>query len=119
MKYSDLFANPNQFLLSPSGNYKADIEDFDDDGVKSYRLYIIDIRNDGTLKYEVDFIFRARDKNFIFWADEADVLWVYSGDTGTYFWINNNDIWIKKSYADNQEAKVPQALKDVRPNIFK
>jgi hypothetical protein len=74
----------DQPLLSPSGNYEAAIEKFDNDGVMSYRIYIVDV-NDKDAKYEVDLIFRARDSNFAFWADEEDILWGYSGDIGAFF----------------------------------
>jgi hypothetical protein len=49
-------------LLSYGGNYEAVIEEFDDDGVKCYKLYILDI-NGNDLRYEAKLSFRARDKN--------------------------------------------------------
>ena len=117
MKYSGAFANLNQPISSPSGSYSAIIEEFNDNGVNSYKLYIVDLIGNGT-KHETDLIFRARDRNYVFWADEEDVLWGYSGDVGTFFWVIENDSWIKKAYTDNKDAKVPQALKDARPNRY-
>ena len=117
MEYNEL-SNLDQPLSSPSGNYKAIIEKFNDNDVKSYKLFIEDV-NDKEPKYETDLIFRARDKNFVFWADEEDILWGYSGDIGIFFWVNENNSWVKKTYTKNSDAIVPQALKDARPNIFK
>ena len=118
IEYIDLFVTPDQALLSPSGNYEAVIEKFDNDGVRSYSLFIIDADNGVDLKYEADLIFRARDKNFIFWADEEDILWAYNSDVGVYFWVNDNGIWTKKSYVDNRTEKVPQILRELRPRVF-
>jgi len=114
-----MFFNSNQPLSSPSDKYEAIIEEYDDNGVKSYKLYIVDVMDDEDAKYTADLIFRARDKNYVFWADAEDILWGYSGDVGSYFWVNEGGTWVKKTYADNQDAIVPQALKDARPNKYK
>jgi len=116
--YIDIFDNPNISLISPSGNYLAIIKKFNDNGIESYKIYIKYKDNDNDLGYETDLIFRARDKNYIFWADESDILWGYSGDIGTFFWSRENGNWAKHSYADNRDAVVPQALKKVRPRNF-
>lgn len=118
MKQNGSLADLNYPLISPSGNYEAIIEAFDDSGVRSFRLFISDLKiNDSP--YQAEITFRLRDSNFIFWADEADILWCYNGDIGTYFWLKENGAWTKKGYADNPEAKVPQALKEARPNRYK
>jgi hypothetical protein len=109
-------ASINYPLRSYSGKYEATIEEFDDAGVNSYKLYICDADYD--IKYEADMIFRARDKNYILWADDEDILWVYSGDVGTFFWIKDDVSWVKKSYADNGDARVPKALKEARPKYY-
>ena len=109
-------SNIDQPLFSPSGNYKAVIDRFEDNGVRAYKVEIVDVKDFDT--YEVDILFRARDRNYVFWADEDDILWGYSGDVGTYFWLKENGFWIKKTYADNPNAVVPQALKDARPNKY-
>ena len=119
MDYNELFNNLNQPLSSFSGSYEAIIEEFDDNGVKSFKLYIMDVNNNEKAKYTADLVFRARDKNYVFWADEEDILWGYSGDVGTYFWINEDGVWVQKAYANNPNAIVPQMLKDARPNLFK
>ena len=117
-KQNGQFEDISSSFPSFSNNYEAILEEFDDNGVKSYRLYITDINNTDTTKYEADIIFRARDKNYIFWADNEDTLWCYSGDVGTYFWIIKNDSWEKKSYFENKDKIVPQALKEARPNKY-
>lgn len=105
-------------LLSPNGSYEAILEEVDDNGVKSYRLYIANVNSDTGSKYTADLIFRARDTNYVLWADEEDILWAYSGDAGTFFWINENGSWMKNAYYDDKSAKVPQALKDARLNKY-
>jgi hypothetical protein len=113
--------NPNELsnvdhpLSSYSNNYEAVIEKFYDNGVRNYKLFIVDV-NDNGAKYEADLVFRARDRNYVFWADAEDVLWGYSGDVGTFFWTKEDGSWVKKAYADNKDAIVPQALKEARPN---
>ncbi|MDR0488425.1 MAG: hypothetical protein LBG99_03325 [Propionibacteriaceae bacterium] len=104
-------------FVSPSGQYEAVIENYDDDGVRSYKLFIVTV--DGSEPpFEADLIFRARDKNYVYWADEEDIVWGYSGDVGAYFWVKEDGFWVEKSYADHQDAKVPQGLKDARPKYF-
>ena len=110
-------SNIDQPLLSPSTQYEAVIEKFDDNGVRSYKIFIVDVNGIDSM-YEADLIFRARDRNYAFWADEEDVLWGYSGDAGTFYWVKENGSWVKKAYADNPEAIVPQSLKDARPNKY-
>jgi hypothetical protein len=110
-------SNVDQPLPSPSSNYEAVIEKFDDDGVRSYKLFIVDVNDEGA-KYEADLVFRARDRNYVFWADEEDVLWGYSGDVGTFFWTKEDGSWVEKAYTDDIDAIVPQALKEVRPGKY-
>jgi len=103
--------------LSPSGTYQAIIEEFNNNGVNSYRLFIADaVHNDH--KFETELTFRRRDMNFVFWADEEDILWANSGDIGTFFWVKEHDSWVKKVFSENRDAKVPQALKEVLPRLF-
>lgn len=118
MKQNGSLASLDYPLVSQSGKYEAVIEAFDDDGVRSFKLFISDINNNDS-PYEADITFRTRDRNYVFWADEEDILWCYSGDIGTYFWLKENGTWTKKIYADNPEAIVPQALKEARPNKYK
>jgi hypothetical protein len=76
--------NPNELsnvdhpLSSYSCNYEAVIEKYYDNGVRNYKLFIVDV-NDNGAKYEADLVFRARDRNYVFWADAEDVLWGCSG----------------------------------------
>jgi hypothetical protein len=104
------FSHIAQALPSPYGNYEAVIESFDNNGVRSYKVLIVDI-NDRASEYELDIIFRARDRNLLAWADDEEVLWAYSGDVGTFFWVWEEASWVKKSYAQNPNATKPQALR--------
>ena len=115
---NNLFASQDQVLISPSEIYGAYIEEFDDNGVKSYCLYIKSLNSGNQSVYKADITFRARDVNYIFWADEADILWGYSGDIGTYLWVRTDNTWVKEAYADNIDAEVPQALKNAMPNLY-
>ena len=85
---------------------KHELRDFDEPFVSPSGLY------------EADLIFRAQDTNYVYWADEEDIVWGYSGDVGAYFWVKEDGFWVEKSYADHQDAKVPQGLKDARPKYF-
>jgi len=103
--------------ISPSGTYKAIIEEFNNNGVSSYKLYIANtIYNDN--KFETDLTFRRRDRNFVFWADDDDILWANSGDIGTFFWVKEHDSWVQMAFFENRDAKVPQALKEVLPRLY-
>ncbi|MCL2152661.1 MAG: hypothetical protein FWH57_06870 [Oscillospiraceae bacterium] len=115
--YKDELSNVDHPLLSPCGNYEAIIEKFDNNGVRSYKLYIEEVKD--KYSYEADLIFRAIDRNYVFWADEEDVLWEYSGDVGIFFWVKEDSSWMKKSYADNPKAIAPQALQDALPKLAK
>ena len=115
---NELISQPGQPVLSPSGRYEAIVEKFDDEGVRSYKLSIIDTASNDETKYTTDVTFRARDTNFVLWADEEDVLWGYNGDIGTFFWVNINGSWLKRSYANNSDVTVPEALKAARPRYF-
>jgi len=107
----------SDLLISPSGKYKFVLQEFDNNGIKSYTLRII--KNDNKDLTELDIIFRARDNNYVCWADNDDILWCYSGDIGSYYWIYDNNMWNKKSYAEDKNVKVPKLLLDLRPDAFK
>jgi len=48
--------------------------------------------------------------------DDADRVWVYSGDIGTYFWEYNSgesELWVQKTYV-KETVPAPDFLKEVR-----
>jgi hypothetical protein len=93
-----MFNNSGNFILSPSGKYRA-VTEFFDDGIKSYRLSI-EVANEENRKFNTEFVFRAMDHNFVSWADAEDTLWTYSGDVGYYFWTLENNVWIINEVTD-------------------
>ena len=59
--------------------------------------------------------FMSRHTTFFLW-DDADRVWVYSGDVGTYFWVRvTNNVWEKCIYAQNQHVPSPDFLKRKYP----
>ncbi len=62
-------------------------------------------------------IFRARDTTYFLW-DDADRVWVYSGDIGTFYWEQDAaGTWRKQSHPSGT-APVPPLLKQLRPKVF-
>jgi len=113
----NVFITESSSVISPSGNYKAFLEKFDDNGVISFKIRIQN--NSDNNEYIADIVLRARDSNFALWSDEGDVLWCYSGDIGVFLWaLDDNGEWLKYSYTDNNDFIVPRALIEMRPNSF-
>lgn len=63
-------------------------------------------------------IFRARDTTYFLW-DDADRVWVYSGDIGTFYWEQDTGgMWRKHTHGKDGTAPVPPLLKKLRPQVF-
>ena len=59
--------------------------------------------------------FSARSTTWLLW-DQEERVWVYSGDTGTFFWERRGDSstdWVRRSYADSA-VTAPAFLKQHR-----
>lgn len=98
---------------SPSGKYELKVipgkaQDY-------VRFQIID-RSLGTVVCESDLDFCIRMRTYIMWGDTTrkDVVWVYSGDIGTYYWrMDTPPSWKSYSLVPNGKNNEPY------PNYFK
>ena len=107
-----------QPLASPSGKYSLEKREGEKEGVKGFWVSITDFES-GEEIFTGDVFTRLRDTSFLFW-EEKDVVWLYNGDTGTFFWKLDEGVWSKYSYATGDTSvEAPQLLKRLRPNIFK
>jgi len=141
-KADDRLCTKNNPIVSPSGEFTAEYQQ-SPSNERGFVIRILD--KSGNHIYTCDCLFLSRFSNFICWADDADILWGYNGDIGTFYWIPEEDGWIKyvirsqRAYAgcfvqykdENGELYyvdiaelpsislyAPQALKDLRPNTF-
>lgn len=113
MEYPQEVALVGQPANSPSSLYVLHVVEIKmEDGLyQSFQVY----GADNELLYEPEEYFSVQSTNFFLW-DDADRVWVYSGDLGTFFW-EYDDVsrkWIKFTYADS-EVSAPDFLKSVRP----
>jgi hypothetical protein len=58
-----------------------------------------------------------QDRFFIVWHQEHDVLWVYSGDTGTYYYCIDNEEWVRipRVTGTGKNSEVPAEMIDAVP----
>lgn len=107
----------SQPQVSPSGKYYLKvIEGYND--VQCYRFEIVEKGNDKVVFLSGD-CFRARDVNFFMWDDAQDIVWVYSGDIGTFFWVKDAyNQWSKHIYVFGEGKGVPELLKKLRPQFL-
>ncbi len=100
---------------SPSGKYILHIMTAGDS--KPVAL-LFEIRaENGELVFRSDEVFYARHTTYFLW-DNADRVWVYSGDTGTFFWEQKGGEWKKYCYVD-EDVAAPLFLKEKRPRQHK
>ncbi len=79
-------------------------------------LFEIRTKN-GELVFRSTDLFYARHITYFLW-DNADRVWVYSGDVGTFFWEQKGGRWKKYCYVD-EEVAAPLFLKEKRPRRHK
>ncbi len=106
-------ATAEQPLPSPSGRYKLSVVMTEVNGEPVQYFQIKDAGD--VVVFACQERFTARDTTYMLW-DEAERVWVYSGDVGTYFWEQSEDmaIWVKHAYASSN-VSAPQFLKERRP----
>lgn len=106
-------ATAEKAAVSPSGNYLLVVVAGQDGTVRFQSFQILD-RSGDTL-YMSEERFTARHTTYFLW-DEADRVWVYSGDIGTYFWEYNSttEQWEQHAYVDSG-VPAPEFLKRERP----
>lgn len=105
-------AKEEQPAASPSGRYVLNVVALDKNLPLNLSFFITD-REEVQL-FTSEKSFDSRSMTYFLW-DEKYRVWVYSGDTGTYFWersTSDND-WQMSVYARSNVA-APQFLKDVR-----
>jgi hypothetical protein len=105
----------NNSRYSPSGNYKLTLLVEKDDNNREYYYFTISSYNNDIL-YTSDEKYYKRHTLFLLWEDNEDIVWCYSGDIGTFYWIYENGFWEK--HYNNPDVEVPEILKKLRPNIF-
>lgn len=106
----DFVATPEKPALSPSGKFILAVLPADDEKVHAYRFQIRDPMDHPLFTSQDRFM--ARHRTYFLW-DQADRIWVYSGDVGTFFWeLKNDTAWEKRSWVDNRQViDVPAFLK--------
>ncbi len=114
--YPNEVATLNKSATSPTGNHQLAITVPDPE--KEYMLsFEIKNQNDEVV-FVPELIFNNQSVTFFLW-DEAERVWVYSGDIGTFFWQLDEPSgeWEMFTYAQ-ENVEAPQFLKDVRPKRF-
>lgn len=109
-------AKPDAPASSPSGKFQLSVLV---DRSAGYQRFVIHSRNrtDGTPLFTCPDSFSIHHTTFFLW-DQADRVWVYSGDVGTFFWEHAADgAWNRSTYADSNVA-APAFLKRERPQQF-
>jgi len=108
-------------VVSQSGKYQIRIIEKNLEGTKHNSFIILKLSdaNDATREiFTCKDFFRTRDTLYFLW-DKNDRVWVYSGDTGTFFWerISDED-WQKHAYSENRNVLVPELLKKLKPDYY-
>jgi hypothetical protein len=116
---SDALASPGHDVVSPSGKLKLAVAEEDSPGGRMLRFEIRDATAPGQVLYRCPDAFSARHRTFFLWGP-GDAVWVYSGDVGTYVWLERQrSRWEKELYTTTSGATVPEELKRLKPKLFK
>jgi hypothetical protein len=113
-------AIPGSPIISPSKKY-ALIVTGGYDGTVEYNKFSIAGASVSSITNEVVFEsidrFRTRDSLFFLWG-KNDSVWVYSGDTGTFYWEKSGENeWTKWSFAQ-KPCEPPELLVKLKPRNF-
>jgi hypothetical protein len=116
-KYYDELVTENDSKFSPSGKYNLSLG-IDRDENASFYYFTITL--DDKIIYICDEKYYRRHTFFLCWDDREDIVWCYSGDIGSYYWINENDEWKKYTFYGENANNVtpPNILKILRPRSF-
>ena len=112
----------NHNKISPSGSYEL-ILIYDNE---NYYYYFKILGKNNNMVYINEERFYRRHALFICWDEKEDIVWCYSGDIGTYYWINENNEWKKHAYfteniqyeENENNITPPKIFKKLRPNRF-
>ncbi len=110
-------ATVSKSQISPSGKYLLSVLE----GYKEVRCHQFEIKEQDTGKviFRSNDCFRIRDKNFFLWDDGQDIVWVYSGDLGIFYWTKNTSVqWIKYVYVYGEDKGAPKLLKELLKKLL-
>jgi hypothetical protein len=115
---SDELALPDRPRLSPSGAYRLVVQEGRDTG--PFWRVLVERVSDGQSVATFTPHYYTRHTIYALWSDGEDVAWVYSGDIGTSYMIQNEEgEWQEKNWSRGQEyPPVPTELRRLRPNRF-
>jgi len=113
-------AVPGNTVISPSGKYSL-IVTAGDDGTVEYNKFSIAAAPGSSGTEAVIFSsadkFRTRDALYFLWGNN-DAVWVYSGDTGTFYWEKSGEKeWLKRSFYE-KPSEPPELLVRLKPGTF-
>ena len=116
--YKKLLVSENNSKNSPSGLYQLSLTLQNDNG-QDYHYYSFKItdNNNNNVMYTSDEKYYRRHTLFLCWDDIEHIVWCYSGDIGTFYWINIENNWVKYPYTYNEN--IPKVLRELRSNVFK
>lgn len=111
---------PGSPVISPSKKY-ALIVTGGYDGTVEYNKFSITGASVSSITNEVVFEstdkYRTRDSLFFLWG-KNDSVWVYSGDTGTFYWEKSvENQWTKWSFTQ-KPCEPPELLVKLKPRNF-
>ncbi|EOH95934.1 hypothetical protein UAY_03360 [Enterococcus moraviensis ATCC BAA-383] len=112
----DIQSHNFEQLKSASGDYILVQEEKKDKyGVDGYSFIIKSTKNLKDVYKDDDDYFSKNSRFLLSWSDDEDIVWVYSGDVGLYYWTLNSEdnTWKKQLLSQNTEN--PPSL----PKVFK
>lgn len=119
LENENIFASDTEYLVCPLNTSKClTLVPGDKDGISGYFVSVCYSSNHEEI-FRVNDLYRTRDTLLVLWDDLIERFWIYSGDIGTVCWEYEDGEWKEHLYNESMNyAKVPQALKDAKPNIF-
>jgi len=104
--------NVERTANSPSGRYSYFLEEVDNS-------YAVSIYENNNFIFSDNQLYRKQDRFFITWHEESDVLWLYSGDIGTFYFCFENDKWCRGTFSDGKMkgVDIPLAFKNAVPRL--
>ena len=116
-KYPQLATEKNS-VLSPSGELILEMDRSREDGMAGFRFIIRDADTNEQIFKSQEW-YRLLDTCYLLWADDDDIVWVYSGDVGIFYWEKDGETWGKTDYmGDTDQIKAPDLLKELKPRHF-
>lgn len=112
----DTPATPDHSVESPSGRYVLTVSKDHDGQAEVLRFEVRDPA--GTALFAAPDLFAARHRTYFLW-DEEDRVWVYSGDVGAFYWVEDPDkTWTRHTYLPGSSVQAPLFLRKTLPRWF-